>query len=72
MKGRQIIEIYHVNKCIITLIQGDMSCVYQMKYTTKESVGQLKYTVICAKLIGFLIAERSFEKRCEQWFELRS
>lgn len=42
---------------------------YQMKYTTKESVGQLKYTVICAKLIGFLIAERSFEKRCEQWFE---
>ena len=50
-----------------------MSCVYQMKYTTKESVGQLKYTVICAKLIaGFLIVERNFEKRCEQWFELRS
>ena len=49
-----------------------MSCVHQMKYTTKESVGQLKCTVICAKLIGFLIAERSFEKRCEHWFELRS
>ena len=49
-----------------------MSCVYQMKYTTKESVGQLKYTVICAKLIGFLIVERNCEKRCEQWFELRS
>ena len=49
-----------------------MSCVYQMKYTTKESVGQLMYTVICAKLIGFLIAERKFEKSCEQWFELRS
>ena len=49
-----------------------MSCVYQMKYTTKESVGQFKYTVISAQLIGFLSAERSVEKRCEQWFELRS
>ena len=39
-----------------------MSCVYQMKYTTKESVGQLKYTVICAKLIGLLIAERNFDE----------
>ena len=38
----------------------------------KSCAGQLKYTGICAKLIGFLIAERSFEKRCEQWFELRS
>ena len=49
-----------------------MSCVYQMKYTTKESVGQFKYTVICAQLIGFLIAERNFAKRYKQWFELRS
>ena len=39
-----------------------MSCVYHMKYTTKESVRQLKYTVICAKLIGFLIAERNFDE----------
>jgi len=49
-----------------------MSCVHQKKYTTNEGAGQLKYTVICAKLIGFLIAERNFEKGCEQWSELRS
>ena len=49
-----------------------MSRVHQMKYATKESVVQLKYTVICAKLIDFLIAERNFAKRYKQWFELRS